>query len=325
MRFLASSILRRVAHAVPALIGIALIAFVLLSLAPGDLVDILAADGAVQDDVTAAQLRAQYGLDQPVIVQALYYLRDVARLDLGFSPIHGLPVADLIFDRLPATILLMMSSILLAVIVGVSLGLISGRNVNTWRDVVASVFAALFFAAPSFWVGLMLMVGFSIKLGWLPVSGMVTIGADYGPLGRVLDTCTHLVLPTAALGLFYAAIYARVMRSAVLQVSVMDFVETARAKGVPERAITLRHVLGNAILPVVTLVGLQMGTVLAGSVVIEQVFSWPGVGTLLFDAVMARNLSIVMGVLILGSILVVISNLVIDILYYWLDPRIQIQ
>jgi peptide/nickel transport system permease protein len=323
MRLLISMTARRLLHAMPALVAIVLLAFGLLSLAPGDLVDILAADGAVQDEATAARLREQYGLDRPVVVQALYYLRDAARLDLGFSPIHNVPVIELIVARLPATILLMLSSIVLAVVAGVALGTVAGLNVNTWRDLAASFVAIVFFAAPSFWVGLMLVVAFAIKLGWLPVSGMETLGGDFGPVGTAVDIGRHLVLPTLALGLFYAAVYARVMRSAVLQVAVMDFVETARAKGVSERRVIFMHVLGNAVLPIVTLVGLQMGTLLAGAVVIEQVFSWPGVGTLLFDAVMARNLPIVMGVLILGSVLVVVCNLVVDILYFWLDPRIQ--
>ena len=190
--------------------------------------------------------------------------------------------------------------------------------------VLVSVLAMFFFAAPSFWLGIMLIVLFSVKLGWLPVGGMATIGGA-GGAGGVLDILHHLLLPTLALGLFYAAIYARVMRSSMLEVAQLDFVRTARAKGLSRNKVTISHVLRNALLPVVTILGVQMGTVLAGSVVIESVFSWPGIGSLLFDSVSSRNYPVVLGILVLGSLVVIAANIAVDLVYMWLDPRIEIR
>jgi peptide/nickel transport system permease protein len=194
-------------------------------------------------------------------------------------------------------------------------------KVRTFWDSLVSVLAMFFFAAPSFWLGIMLIVLFSVKLGWLPVGGMATIGGG----GGVLDILHHLILPTLALGLFYAAIYARVMRSSMLEVAQLDFVRTARAKGLSRNKVTIAHVLRNALLPVVTILGVQMGTVLAGSVVIESVFSWPGIGSLLFDSVSSRNYPVVLGIMVLGSLVVIAANIAVDLVYMWLDPRIEIR
>jgi peptide/nickel transport system permease protein len=170
-----------------------------------------------------------------------------------------------------------------------------------------------------------MIVLFGVKRGWLPVGGMATIGGAGGGLADVWDILRHLLLPTLALGLFYAAIYARVMRSSMLEVAQLDFVRTARAKGLSRTRVTLSHVLRNALLPVVTILGLQMGTVLAGSVVIESVFSWPGIGSLLFDSVSSRNYPVVLGILVLGSLVVIAANIAVDLIYMWLDPRIEVR
>ena len=223
---------------------------------------------------------------------------------------------------LPATLLLMLSSITLAFTVGVAAGVVASVKVRTVWDTLISIAAMFFFAAPSFWLGIMMIVLFAVKLGWLPVGGMMTIG---GAGGGILDILHHLILPTLALGLFYAATYARVMRSSMLEVSQLDFVRTARAKGLSRTRVTLSHVLRNALLPVVTILGVQMGTVLAGSVVIESVFSWPGVGSLLFDSVSSRNYPVVLGIMVLGALVVIAANIAVDLLYMWLDPRIEIR
>ena len=215
----------------------------------------------------------------------------------------------------------MVSSITLALAVGVAAGVVASMKVRTFWDTLVSVAAMFFFAAPSFWLGIMLIVLFSVKLGWLPVGGMATIGGG----GGILDILHHLILPTLALGLFYAAIYARVMRSSMLEVAQLDFVRTARAKGLSRSKVTISHVLRNALLPVVTILGVQMGTVLAGSVVIESVFSWPGIGSLLFDSVSSRNYPVVLGILVLGSLVVIAANIAVDLVYMWLDPRIEIR
>ena len=216
-------------------------------------------------------------------------------------------------------------SMALALFIGVLAGVVASLKVNTLYDNLISVVAIAFFAAPSFWIGLMMMVLFSVKLGLLPVSGMFTIGADYSLAGEIWDVTRHLVMPSVALGLFYAAIYARVMRASMLEVFGLDFIRTARAKGLGRNRVAFKHVLRNALLPVVTLFGLQLGTMLAGSVVIESVFSWPGIGTLVFEAVLTRNFPLVMGVLLFGSILVVIANLAVDLIYMRLDPRIELR
>jgi len=243
------------------------------------------------------------------------------RFDFGFSYRQNMPVIQAIWIHLPATLLLMVSSIALALAVGVAAGVVASMKVRTFWDSLVSVAAMFFFAAPSFWLGIMLIVLFAVKLGWMPVGGMITIGGG----GGILDILHHLVLPTLALGLFYAAIYARVMRSSMLEVSQLDFVRTARAKGLSRRQVTIGHVLRNALLPVVTILGVQMGTVLAGSVVIESVFSWPGIGSLLFDSVSSRNYPVVLGIMVLGSLVVIAANIAVDLVYMWLDPRIEIR
>ncbi len=236
-----------------------------------------------------------------------------------------MPVIQAIWVNLPATLLLMVSAITLAVAVGVAAGVVASLKVRTVWDTLVSVLAMFFFAAPSFWLGIMMIVLFAVKLGWLPVDGMATIGGAGGGLLDVLDVLRHLVLPTLALGLFYAAIYARVMRSSMLEVAQLDFVRTARAKGLSRRQVTIFHVMRNALLPVVTILGVQMGTVLAGSVVIESVFSWPGVGSLLFDSVSSRNYPVVLGIMVLGSLVVIAANIAVDLVYMWLDPRIELR
>ena len=234
-------------------------------------------------------MRKTYGLEDPVWLQLLKYIWALMRFDFGFSYRQNMPVIQAIWIHLPATLLLMVSSIALALAVGVAAGVVASMKVRTFWDSLVSVAAMFFFAAPSFWLGIMLIVLFAVKLGWLPVGGMMTIGGA-GGVGGIFDILHHLILPTLALGLFYAAIYTRVMRSSMLEVAQLDFVRTARAKGLSRNKVTIAHVLRNALLPVVTILGVQMGTVLAGSVVIESVFSWPGIGSLLFDSVQLAQL-----------------------------------
>jgi peptide/nickel transport system permease protein len=208
-------------------------------------------------------------------------------------------------------------------LVGVTAGVLASIKVNTIWDNLISLGAVFFFAAPSFWLGIMMTVMFAVKLGWFPVGGMRNIGVEENAIGAVLDVMHHLVLPATALGLFYAATFARVMRASMLEVARLDFVRTARAKGLSGARVVTAHVMRNAMLPIVTLLGLQLGTMLGGSVVIEAVFSWPGIGSLLFDSVMSRNFPMVLGVLVLGSLLVAVCNATVDLLYLRLDPRIK--
>ncbi|WP_024507246.1 ABC transporter permease [Bradyrhizobium sp. ARR65] len=316
-------VLRRLAQIIPLVLAVIVLNFVLIHLAPGSLFDVMTSEQQITDPAMLDQLRHTYGVDQPTGVQLAKYIWSVMRLDLGFSYRQNAPVLDVIMDQLPATLILMLAAIAVALVIGMTAGVLASVRVNTIWDNLISLAAVFFFAAPSFWLGIMMVVLFSVKLGWFPVGGMRTIGVNNGVIGDALDVMHHLVLPATALGLFYAATYARVMRASMLEVFRLDFVRTARAKGLSRARVVLVHVMRNALLPIVTLLGLQLGTILGGSVVIESVFSWPGIGSLLFDSVMSRNFPMVLGVLVLGSLLVAVANAAVDLAYLRLDPRIR--
>ena len=315
---------RRLFQGVPIILAIIVINFFLLNLAEGDAVDVLAGEAGSATPEYMAQLRAKFGLDQPLPVQLLVYLKNVLALDLGYSFRHDMPVSDLIFDRFFATGLLMTCTILLAVGFGVLLGLLAAMRLNTWKDAVITVFALITYATPLFWVGLMMIVVFSLKLGWLPTSGMENVAAFYEGWERVKDIAVHLILPTITLSLFYLALYTRMMRASMLEQYGQDYVVTARAKGLTERRITFVHVLRNALLPVVTMAGVQVGALIGGSVIVESVFAWPGLGMLAFESLFARDLNLLLGIFMLSSILVIVVNLIVDIIYCFLDPRIEV-
>lgn len=318
-------VIRRLAAAVPLLLGVIVINFCLIQAAPGSFMDVMTSDSQVTDPAMIAHLRQVYGLDKPAWMQLLHYIGAIVQGDFGYSYRQNQPVFDAIMERAPATLLLMVSGLSIAALVGISAGILASLAVGTVWDSVITGLALLCFAAPSFWLGLMLIILFAVQLNWLPVGGMQTIAGPDGGLGLVADIARHLVLPALSLGLFYAAIYTRVMRASMLEVARMDFVRTARAKGLGRARILLAHVARNALLPVVTILGLQMGTVLAGSITIETVFGWPGIGLLLLDSVMARNYPVVLGVLVLSASLVLLANIAVDLLYMRLDPRIVLR
>jgi peptide/nickel transport system permease protein len=268
-------------------------------------------------------LRKFYGLDLSVPVQLGNYLWRLAQFDLGFSSIYGKPVATVIFERLPATLLLMTASLSFAFFFGLVLGVIAARGVNRWPDTLISTLGLIFYATPSFWFGLMAIVVFSIYLQWLPAGGFENIGAVQTGLERTLDIAAHLVLPTLTLALIFLAIYLRIMRASMLEVLNLDYVRTARAKGLDETRIVAKHVLRNALLPMVTLIGLQAGTMLGGSVVVESVFSLPGLGRLAYESVIQRDLNTLLGIVFVSALLVIFVNFLVDLLYARLDPRIQ--
>jgi peptide/nickel transport system permease protein len=249
-------------------------------------------------------------------------MAQTAQLDLGYSFRFNRPVASLVFERLPATMLLMIPTLLLSFVTGSVLGIIASRRVGRWTDVAVSIAALVFYAMPIFWIGVMMIVLFSVKLGWLPTGGMETVGAGYGGLAHMLDVVRHMVLPVVTLSLFYMAFYARLMRASMLEIFGQDFVTTARAKGLSERRITYRHVLRNALLPMVTVLGLHVANLLGGAVLVETVFGWPGLGRLAFDSVLSRDVNLLLGILLLSSILVIATNIAVDAAYRWLDPRI---
>ena len=269
-------------------------------------------------------MRKKFGLDKPLPVQLAVYLKNVLQLDLGYSFRHDMQVTELIIDRFWPTLILMVSTILLAVGFGVLLGLFAAINLNTWKDSMVSVFALITYATPLFWVGLMMIILFSIKNDWFPTSGMENSAMFYEGFERVKDIAHHLVLPTITLSLFYLALYTRMMRASMLEQYGQDYVITARAKGVSERRITFVHVLRNALLPVVTMAGVQVGALIGGSVIVESVFAWPGLGMLAFESLFARDLNLLLGIFLLSSALVVAVNLVVDVIYCFLDPRIEV-
>jgi peptide/nickel transport system permease protein len=316
---------RRLVQVVPTVLIILVINFVVLHSAPGDVVDILAGEAGSATPEYIVELRQRFGLDQPMLVQLGRYLLNAVTLDLGYSFRHQVPVTTLILGRLPATLLLMGIAIGIAILLGVVLGVTAARNVNRPADGVVSLLALLCYATPTFWIGLMMIVLFSVKLGWLPTGGMMMLEQDLGGLALALDIGRHAVLPATALALFYVAIYTRLMRASMLEVYGMDYVRTARAKGLTESRVAWGHVLRNAMLPIVTVAGLQVGSILGGAVLVETVFAWPGLGRLAYEAVFQRDFNLLLGVLLICSVLVIAVNIAVDLLYAWLDPRIEIR
>lgn len=317
--------LRRLGQAVPTVLVIVALNFLLLQLAPGDAADVLAGEAGSATPEFMAQLRKSFGLDQPLGVQLLLYMKQVVSLDLGYSFRHGMPVTDLIASRLGPTLLLMVSVLVISVAVGTLLGAFAARHLNRWQDNLISMLTVLAYATPVFWAGLMLIVVFSIKLGWFPTSGMQQVAAFHEGSAKLRDIAHHLVLPVLTLTMFYLALYARLMRASVLEQFSTDYVVTARAKGLTERQIARRHVMRNAVLPVLTMAGVQVGGLLGGAVVVETVFAWPGLGLLAYESLFARDLNLLLGIFFICSCLVVVVNLVVDVTYSLLDPRIELR
>lgn len=313
---------RRLLAAAPALLIILAGLFLLLQLAPGDTVDALVAQMGGADATMIANLREYYQLNDSVSVRLGDYLWRLVHLDLGHSAIYGKPVAMVIAERLPATLLLMGSSLAIAFSFGMVLGVIAARRVNRWPDTLISTLGLIFYAMPSFWFGLMGIFVFAVWLDWLPSGGFETIDISLHGLARVLDIAWHLTLPTITLSTIFLAIYLRIMRASMLEVSTQDFIRTARAKGVGETGVVVRHMLRNALLPMVTLIGLQAGTMLGGSVVVETVFSLPGLGRLAYESVVQRDLNTLLGIVFVSALLVIAINFLVDLLYARLDPRI---
>jgi peptide/nickel transport system permease protein len=315
-------LVRRLLQIVPIVIAIAGLNFLLLSLAPGDAADIITAGygGASAEEVGA--VRHSLGLDQPLYIRFLAYMGHLLFLDLGYSHTQGVPVLGLVASRIPATLLLMVTALAIAILLGIVLGIVASMAHRSWIDESLTVASLLIYATPQFWLGLMLIVVFSVQLAILPSGGMMTIGGDGGALGRLLDIGRHLILPAVTLALFYIATYTRLMRSSMLEVLNLDYITAARARGASERQIGMSHAARNALLPVVTLAGIQIGHALGGSILIETVFGWPGLGRLVFDALLQRDLPTLLGVLFISSVMVVVLSLVVDIVYGLLDPRI---
>ncbi|MER8568595.1 ABC transporter permease [Mesorhizobium sp. M0924] len=316
---------RTAIQAVPTVLGIVILNFFLLQLAPGDAADVMAGEAGSATVETMAALRQRFGLDNPLLVQLFNYLYNLAHFSLGFSPRYGMPVADLIGQRLPGTLLLMAVALTIAIALGLVLGSLMAVFSGHLPDRLLSVVSLLFYSIPGFWIGLMLIVLFSVKLGWLPSGGSGTIGSNLTGLAGVWDKVRYMILPALSLALFYVAIYARLTRAAMLEVQSQDYVRTAAAKGLSPTIITIRHVLRNALIPITTMAGMHVGGMLGGAVVVETVYSWPGLGRLAFEAVMGRDFTVLLGILLLSSLLVIVANATVDLLHAWLDPRIGVR
>jgi peptide/nickel transport system permease protein len=312
-RFLA----RRLLHLGPVLLGVSVIVFLVLHLAPGDPAEIMLGANANREDLE--RLRTQLGLDQPLHVQYVTWIAHVARGDLGRSLWMKRPVLGEVLERFKATLLLTGTALFLSTVGGIALGIASARRANSLLDRLSAV-ASLFGASmPTFWLGIVLMVIFSLWLGWLPASGMY---APYGG-GGLRDLLAHLVLPAITLAAASITIIARLTRAAMLEMLGQDYVRTARAKGLAERPVVWRHALKNALIPIVTVVGVQAGYLLGGAVLTETVFAWPGVGTLVVQGILARDIPLVQGGVLVIALSFVLVNLAVDTLYAWLDPRIK--
>ncbi|WP_265517456.1 ABC transporter permease [Nitratireductor luteus] len=317
-------ILMRLGKAVIILIAILILNFFLIHAAPGDPAAVMAGEAGAADEKFIADLRARFGLDKPLLTQLGIYLGGVLQFDLGFSYRQQMPVADLIFSRLPATLLLTMTAFVISLLLGTLAGVLASARVGKWSDTLISTLALLFYATPLFWAALMAVLLFSVTLNWLPGFGYETVGANYTGFRRVLDIGQHLILPATTLGLFFMAVYMRMTRASMLEVSQLDFVKTARAKGLRSGIIQRRHIFRNAMLPVVTLAGLQAGQLVGGAVLTETVFAWPGIGRLMFEALAQRDYNVLLGVFFISSAMVLLFNLITDILYRFVDPRIRV-
>ena len=300
---------KRLLMLIPVLIGVSLIVFTLMQLSPGDPAMIILGAQAAPEDI--ANLREEMGLNDPLVMQFLRFLLGMFKLDFGTSYKDGMPVLSKLLEALPYTAQLTFSAVLLALLVGIPAGIISATKQYSIFDRVATVAALIGFSTPNFWLSIMLILVFSVNLQWLPVSGTGTI--------------LHLVLPSIALGLQSAAVFTRMTRSSMLEVLNMDYIRTARAKGLSERVVILKHALKNALIPVITVVGLQIGLLFGGAILTETVFAWPGVGRLMIDSIRAKDTPVVQGGVIFTASIFVFINLLVDILYAYVDPRVKAQ
>lgn len=318
------SILRSVAQAVLLLLAVLILNFLLIHLAPGDPAEVIAGESGGADPAVMAAIREAYGLDQPVLVQLMQYLGQVLQGDMGYSYFFNEPVIGLVLQRMGATVLLAATALAIAVTFGTLLGVLAARRPNSLLSHLVTLLALAGFSAPVFWTAMLLVIGFAVMIPVFPVSGMHDIVPPDGAWANLLDVGHHLVLPALSLGVIYLAMYSRTARASMQEVLASDYIRTARAKGLGERAIVGKHALRNALLPVVTLMGLQVGSLISGAVLVEAVFDWPGLGTLALDSILRRDTPVLLGILAMTSVLVVVANLLTDLSYRFIDPRIRV-
>lgn len=317
-------LLRRIFQAIPVLIGITIITFTFMELAPGDAVSglLMSAEGAA-GDIDVEALRARYGLDQPAPIRYLRWLGELLQGNMGKRILSGQPVIEEIGRRLPATVQLMVVAILLAIAIGMPLGIYTALRQYSFADYALTGFVFMGISVPGFFAAIAAVYIFAVQLGWFPTSGYSTPGQDFGPIERFLDLAHHMALPAFVLAIESSASIMRYTRASMLDVIRQDYMTTARSKGLTPWVITIRHALRNALLPVITIIGLRLPSLFGGAIVIEGIFNWPGMGRLYLDGVTTRDIPLIMGMVLISALVIVISNLVTDLTYAVADPRIR--
>jgi len=305
------------------IIAVIVLNFFLLHAAPGDVVDAMLAEAGGGDEEMAARLRASYGLDQPLHIQLVKYLGRVLTGDLGHSFYYDESVTTLLLNHLPTTLMLTLSALVIAVVLGTLFGVYAAIKPNGVFSNFVTVFSLFGYATPVFWLGMIILLVFALYLPLFPAYGIRSIPEPETAIARFFDIVNHLVLPTFTLAILYLANYSRISRAAMLDVLGADYIRTARTKGLSETKVIFKHALKNASLPVVTLAGLQLAQVFSGAVLVETVFSLPGVGPLLYESIVRRDFPVILGVLFGAATTTIVANIITDLIYKWMDPRIQ--
>ncbi len=313
-------LIRRLFQMIPLMIGISILIFFLIQAAPGGPETVFLASGRFVDLSIIEAYKAKLGLDQPVYIQYIKWIGAAVRGDLGYSYFSSRPVFDMIIERLPATFELMMISYVIAAVVAIPLGIYSAIRQYSFLDYAATTLSFLGIAMPVFWFGLILQLVFSVYLGWLPTAGRETVGS-----ASLWDQLRHLILPAFVLSLRYIAGWSRYMRTTMANVIRSDYIRTARAKGMSERTVLIKHAIKNALIPVVSVMALDLSGLFSGAVITETIFAWPGIGRLFIQSMDNRDYPLLMGILLMGSFMVVFFNLLADVVYKWLDPRITLE
>jgi peptide/nickel transport system permease protein len=304
------------------ILAVIIVTFLLVRLAPGDPTYILV--GEVGDESFVRAARERLGLDKPLYEQFVIYISNVFRGDLGYSYLRSEPVAKLIVERIPATLLLVLTAMFISALIGIIAGTIAAAKKGA-ADLTLSTLSIVGISIPYFWLGQIILIIFAVWLGVFPLGGMISVGHEYQGLQYFIDVIYHLTLPAMTLAIFNIAFTTKITRGSVLEALTQDYILTARAKGIPESRVVFRHALRNALIPVVTYTGFNTGVLLVGAILTETVFAWPGMGSLLYDSIRLRDYPVVLGIFIYGSMIVILANLLVDILYGILDPRIRLR
>lgn len=315
----------RIVRALFLILLIAILNFLIVRMAPGDPASVIAGESGAADPLFMAQLREQFRLDEPFLTQLWTYISGLMQFDLGYSYRNRAPVTELIFDRLGATLLLTVSGFVLAIVFGLTLGAIAALNRGKLIDRCITAVGLLLYATPIYWVGLMGVLIFSAQLNWLPAYGAGSMIAprDWG--GWLIDRGLHLLLPAMTLAINYIPIYARLMRASMIEVKDQEFVRLAQSKGLSPSRVAIVHVMRNSLLPIITFAGVHAGNLIGGSILVETIFAWPGIGRLALDSMLVRDYNTLLGVFFICSVLTILFNLITDLLYSVVDPRIDIE